>query len=203
MANTQSITSEQKTTGQKAVSTGAKAVGTKASSGVANSMRQIRIAKVTLNIGAGKSEEHLKKGVKLLETLGAPIKPVKTVTQKRIPGWGLRPGLAIGCMVTVRREMAEKLLKRLLFAKGNRLPASCFDTQGSFSFGIPEYIEIEGMEYDPELKIMGLEVAVTLDRPGYRVKVRKIRPTPVGLGHRVTKEEAAVFIADRFHVEVF
>ncbi len=195
MANTQSNSSVQKTVGQKSASSGA--------AGLANVMRKIRVAKVTLNIGAGKSEEHLKKGLKLLETLGAPIKPVKTVTQKRIPGWGLRPGLAIGCMVTVRGEHAEKLLKRLLVAKTNRLPASCFDTQGSFSFGIPEYIEIEGMEYDPELKIMGLEVAVTLNRAGYRVKARKIKPTSVGLKHRVSKEEAAAFIASRFNVEVF
>src|SRR3989338_9851958 len=102
-----------------------------------NIMRNIRIAKVTLNIGAGKNEDHLKKGLKLLEKL-APTAPIKTMTSKRIPGWGLRPGLVIGCKATVRKNPQE-LLKRMLAAKRNTLSARNFDSQGNFSFGIPEY----------------------------------------------------------------
>ena len=166
-----------------------------------NPMRQIRIAKVTLNVGAGKNEDMLSKGLKLLAKLSNGVAPVKAITQKRIPGWGLRPGLAIGCKVTIRSN-TEDLLKRLLVAKTNRLPASCFDTQGSFSFGVPEYIDVAGLEYDPDLKIMGFEVAVTLVRPGYRVKNRKIRPTPVGAAHLITKEEAMAFAREKLGVEV-
>ena len=152
-----------------------------------NIMRKIRIAKITLNIGAGKNEEALKKGLKLLEKISS-IKPVKTVTKRRIPGWGLRPGLEIGGKVTVRKN-GELLLKRLLVAKENK-----FDERGNFAFGVPEYIDIEGLEYDPELKILGLEVAVTLQRPGYRVKVRKVKSAPVGKHHQITKEEAIDFV---------
>lgn len=162
-------------------------------------MRTIKIAKVTLNIGAGKNEEHLKKGLKLLEKL-APSAPVKTITSKRIPGWGLRPGLAIGCKVTVRKN-AEALLKRLLAAKKMILSSKNFDTQGNFSFGIPEYIDIAGLEYDPDLKILGLEVAVTLERPGFRIKRRKVKMTPVGKEHRLTKEDAIKFV-QKLGVEV-
>ena len=54
-----------------------------------NSMRQLRVAKVTLNIGAGKSTEKLEKGLKLLKAVTG-IPPVKTFTNKRIPSWGLR-----------------------------------------------------------------------------------------------------------------
>ncbi|MBI2573218.1 50S ribosomal protein L5 [Candidatus Woesearchaeota archaeon] len=157
-----------------------------------NPMREIRITKLTLNVGAGKNEDHLKKGLKLLEKL-SPLKPVKTTTSKRIPGWGLRPGLAIGCKVTVRKG-AKELLKRLVVAKENTLLARNFDAQGSFSFGVPEYIDIEGLEYDPELKIMGLEVAVTLERPGYSVKKRKIHTSLVGKKHIITKQEAIAFV---------
>ncbi len=152
----------------------------------------IKIAQITLNVGAGKNEDMLKKGMKLLQML-APVKPVKTFTSKRIPSWGLRPGLAIGCKVTVRKD-TEKLLKRLLVAKENILKAKNFDKQGNFSFGIPEYIDIEGLEYDPELKIMGLEAAVTLERPGYRVKKRTQKPAKVGKSHQITKEEAIEFV---------
>ena len=157
-----------------------------------NRMKEIYIEKVTLNIGAGKNEELLKKGLKLLQKL-APLTPVKTFTKKRIPGWGLRPGLAIGCKVTVRKQCQE-LLRKLLVAKENSLKANSFDNNGNFSFGVPEYIDIEGLEYDPELKIIGLEVAVTLERPGFRVKKRKIKPGDLGRNHKVTREEAIAFV---------
>jgi len=159
---------------------------------VENPMRKIKITKITLNIGAGKDEAVLKKGLKLLQKL-SPLTPVKTVTQKRIPGWGLRPGLAIGCKVTVRND-TEDLLQRLLAAKGNTLKEKNFDEKGNFSFGVPEYIDIKGLEYDPDLKIMGLEVAVTLERPGYRVKQRKYLSKSLGKNHIINKEEAIAFV---------
>lgn len=157
-----------------------------------NQMRTIHIEKITLNIGAGKNEELLKKGLKLLQKITSCV-PVKTFTRKRIPGWGLRPGLAIGCKVTVRED-CQKLLKRLMAAKENTLSTRNFDHKGNFSFGVPEYIDIEGLDYDPELKIMGLEVAVTLERPGYRVKKRKIKPVSLGRLHQISKEEAIAFV---------
>jgi large subunit ribosomal protein L5 len=165
-----------------------------------NPMKQIKIAKVTLNIGAGKSEDMMNRGIKLLQKL-SPLNPVKTTTSKRIPGWGLRPGLAIGCKVTIRKN-PEALLKRLLAAKENILLEKNFDDNGNFSFGVPEYIDIEGLEYDPELKIMGLEVAVTLERPGYRIKRRKIRSTKIGGHHGVTKQDAMNYAKQALGVEV-
>ena len=162
-------------------------------------MKNVRIAKITLNIGVSKSEEMMKKGLKLLQKI-TPISPVKTTTQKRIPGWGLRPGLNIGCKVTVRKD-TQVLLKRLFVAKENILSNSNFDDQGNFSFGIPEYIDIDGLEYDPELKILGLEVAVTLERPGFRVKNRKLKSTKVGKSHLITKDEAVAFV-QKMGVEV-
>ena len=164
-----------------------------------NPLRQIKVKKITLNIGAGKNEDMLKKGLKLFEKL-SPVKPVKTVTKRRIPGWGLRPGLAIGCKVTIRKN-AEELLKRLLVAKENILSLKNFDAQGNLSFGIPEYIDIEGLEYDPDLKILGLEVAVTLERPGFRIKRRAIRRAKIGKNHLITKEEAVAFIK-KMNIEV-
>ena len=164
-----------------------------------NPLKGIRITKLTLNIGVGKSEDMLKKGIKLLKKL-SPLTPVKTISKKRIPAWGLRPGLVIGCKVTVRKD-AKELLKRLLVAKENILLRKNFDNNGNFSFGVPEYIDIEGLEYDPDLKIMGLEAAVTLERPGYRVKHRRIKTTAVGKKQLVTKEDAITFV-ENLGVEV-
>ncbi|MEK6950995.1 MAG: 50S ribosomal protein L5 [Nanoarchaeota archaeon] len=158
-----------------------------------NHLRKITIAKVTLNLGAGKNEDLLKRGLVLLQKLVPEQAPVKTMTHKRIPGWGLRPGLAIGAKVTVRRNTKE-FLKRLLAAKQNMLASSNFDRSGNVSFGIPEYIDIPGLEYDPDLKILGLEVAVTLERPGFRVKQRRQRPSFIGKAQRISQQEAISFI---------
>ncbi len=163
-------------------------------------MKELRIDKVTLNIGAGKNEDMLKKGLKLLQKI-VPLTPVKTVTKKRIPTWSLRPGLEIGAKVTVRKD-ADRLLKRLLAAKEFKLSAQNFDNHGNFAFGIPEYIDIGELEYDPELKIMGLEVAVTLERRGYRVKRRAVKSAKVGKNHQITKDEAILFVREKLGVEV-
>jgi large subunit ribosomal protein L5 len=165
-----------------------------------NVMRGIKVSKITLNIGAGKNEEMLKRAIKLLSKI-SPIKPVQTVTQKRIPGWALRPGLAIGAKATIRKG-AKEVLAKLLASRNNTLLKKNFDAQGNFSFGVAEYIDIPGLEYDPELKIMGLEVAVTLERAGFRLKKRNINPKKIGKTHLITKEDAINFAVDTLGVQV-
>ena len=126
-----------------------------------NKMREIRIGKVTLNFGAGKDQALLSKGVELLELItGVP--PIKTKTMKRLAAWGLRPGLPIGCKITLRGEKARELLERLVAARENSLGEACFDDCGNISFGIREYIDIPRVKYDPKLGILGLQVSVTL-----------------------------------------
>ena len=95
-----------------------------------NAMRNIGVEKVTLNIGAGKNPERLDKGVKLIAAITGR-KPIKTITNKRIPAWGLRPGLPIGCKVTLRNKDADEILKRLLEGAERNLKNSQFDNEGN------------------------------------------------------------------------
>ena len=81
-----------------------------------NVMRNIEIEKLTLNVGAGKDQVVLNKGIKLIKSITG-VNPVKTVTMKRIPTWGLRPGLPVGCKITLRGKSAVNLVPRLLDAK--------------------------------------------------------------------------------------
>ncbi len=164
-------------------------------------MKQIKVGKVTLNIGTGKDQARLEKGMKLLKSITG-INPVKTITNKRIQEWGIRPGLPIGCKITLRKGKAEYLLKRMLEAKGKRLEKSQFDDYGNLSFGINEYIDIPEVKYDLEIGIMGLEICVTLERPGYRIKKRKIMKKKLPLKHQIKKEEAIKFMEDNFKVEI-
>ncbi len=163
-------------------------------------MKQLRIEKLTLNIGAGKNQEILKKGVKLLKNITSGT-PVTTKTQKRIPTWGLRPGLPIGCKITLRKGKALELLPRLLDAKANQLKEQNFDSNGNLSFGIHEYIDINGVKYDPEIGIIGLQVCVTLERPGFRIKRRKDKKSPAKK-HKITRDESISFFKETFKLKV-
>ena len=163
--------------------------------------RKIKIEKVTLNIGAGKNTALLEKGIKLLKNI-TNVNPVKTVTQKRIPAWGLRPGLPIGCKITLRKNAASDVLGRLLHAKNFTLKESQFDDNGNVAFGIHEYIDIPSVKYDPEIGIIGLEVCITLERPGFRIKKRRALTKKIPERHKITKEDAISFMKDQFKVKI-
>ena len=166
-----------------------------------NSMRQISVEKVTLNIGAGKDQTKLEKGLRLIGDITG-YKPVKTFTKKRIQEWGLRPGLPIGCKLTLRKERALDLLKRLLEAKDNTLYVSNVDNEGNVSFGINEYIDIPGVKYNPDIGIMGLQVCITLKRSGFRIKHRAIKRCIIPRKHRIKKEEAIDFLKNTFNLKM-
>lgn len=155
---------------------------------VQNKMKAIRIEKITLNIGAGTEAENVDRAALLLNRItGAKV--VKTVATKRIAAWKLRLGLPVGAMVTIRGKKATELLKLLLQAVSSKIKKTSF-TKNGFSFGIKEYIEIPSVKYDPKIGIIGLEVAVSLARPGFRVKHRKIKPGKIHYKHEISPEEA-------------
>ena len=164
-------------------------------------MRDLRIEKITLNIGTGKEQAKLDKAIALLEKISSE-KPVKTITNKRIPEWGLRPGLPIGCKLTLRKVKAINLLGNLLNANYNILRQNNFDNEGNISFGIPEYIDIPGIKYDPNIGIIGLQVSITLQRAGWRIKSRKIKQRAIPVSQRIKKEEAIEFMKGKFNITI-
>ncbi len=164
-------------------------------------MRQIKIEKLTLNIGTGGPGDKLEKALKLLKKI-ANMTPVKTKTKKRIPTWGIRPNLEIGAKVTIRGKKAEEILKRLLVAKKNRLSKRKFDKFGNLSFGVEEYISVPSVEYDASIGIIGFECAVSLKRNGYRVARRRIMPSPISSHHRITQEESMQFMKEEFNITI-
>ncbi|MDD5651575.1 MAG: 50S ribosomal protein L5 [Candidatus Nanoarchaeia archaeon] len=166
-----------------------------------NVMKNIRIEKVTLNIGAGGPGDKLDKSAKLLTYITGK-KPVQTETMERIPTWNVRPHLKLASKITIRKKEAHDLLKRLLKAVGNKLSDRKFDNYGNFSFGIPEYIDVDGIEYNAQLGMFGFDVAVTLERPGFRIKKRKLLNKKIPTKNKITKQEAMDFIRKEFNVKV-
>jgi len=165
-----------------------------------NPMRQVRLDKVTLNMGVGESGPPLEKGRKILEALTG--KKVVITKARRRSTFGVPKGKNIGVKVTLRGQDAKEFLERAFKSLDGILKPACFDTSGSFSFGIQEYISIPGAKYDPEVGILGLDVAVTLTRPGFRVSKRMIKPKKIGKGHRISSEDAVAWVEKEFSVEV-
>lgn len=163
-----------------------------------NKMREIEIEKVVLSIG-GVADE-LDKGTRLLELI-TERKAIKTLSKKRIPSFGIRPGLEIGCKVTLRGKKAKEVLIRLLKSIDNKIAKKQIDDE-DFSFGIEEYIEIPGLEYQRDLGMRGLSVTVVFKRKGKRVKLKKIKRGKIPKRQRVTREEIIEFLKNKFKVEI-
>lgn len=166
-----------------------------------NIMRKIIVDKLTLNIGVGKDQVKLEKAEKLLKKLTG-IAPVRTKTDKRIAAWGLRPGLPIGCKLTLRGSKALEMIPRVLFATDMKLGRNNFDDHGNISFGIKEYIDVKDAKYDPEIGSMGLQATITLKRPGFRIKDRKLLKRKIPKKHKISRDEAIDFMIKNFGVKI-
>ena len=105
-------------------------------------------------------------------------------------------------MVTVRGEETGPLIEKLLTAREKKLQGSSFDPRGSVSFGIREHIEIPGIRYDPTIGILGMNVSVLLERPGFAVGRRNRRTSRVGSTHLVSRDEAMQYFRDNFGVTI-
>jgi len=164
-------------------------------------MLKPKIEKVVVNLNVGKSGEPLEKASKVLKEL-TEQNPVKTKAKKTIRDFGIRQGEPIAAVVTLRKQKAINFLKRVLPVIENKISLSSFDKQGNFAFGIKEHIEIAGVKYDPDVGIFGMDVSVTMSRPGYRVKHRRKEKANIGPKHVLTPEESVVFIKNTLGVEV-
>lgn len=159
-----------------------------------NAMRRIKIEKVVVSCGATGAD--LEKAKKLLELI-TQRKAQKIASSKRIPDFGVRPELEVGTRITVRNEEALTLLRQLLGAVENTIRKKSV-SQNHFSFGIEEYIEIPGIDYQREIGIRGLNVTVDFARAGFRVKRKKIKFGYVPKKQYVTPQEIISYMEDQF-----
>ena len=167
----------------------------------AGPMRQIRLEKIVLNMGVGRSGDAIEAAKRALAHITGK-KPCARGARETQRDFGVRKGEPIGAMVTVRGSDAAGLAGRLFEAKGNQVAGRAFDDFGNFSFGIGEHIDIPGVKYDPGIGILGLDVAVALARPGYGIRKRSKHKARVGRRHRITAAEARDYVSVRFGVAI-
>lgn len=164
-------------------------------------MLRPKIEKVVVNISVGKSGEPLEKATKVLKEITGQT-PCKRKAKDSIRDFNIRKGESIACIVTLRKEKALEFLNKALPVVDKKLSARSFDKQGNFSFGLKEHIELPGVKYDPDVGIFGMDVCVSMIRPGYRVKSRRKQKGKIGSKHVLTPEESMTFARETFGVEI-
>ncbi len=161
-----------------------------------NSLREIKIEKIVFSIGG--TGDYLEKGFKLLQLL-SDKKPAKMQTRKRIPSFGIRPKLEVGAVVTIRKNIND-VLRKILAAEDNTFRKKQI-SENNFSFGVKEYIEIPGMEYQRDIGIMGFDVTIVFKRAGRRVKLKKIKRGKIPKRQIISPQEIIKFMEDNFQTK--
>lgn len=166
-----------------------------------NVMFTPRVEKVTVHMSVGESGKKLSNAEMIMEKITGQ-KPVKTVAKRTLPGFNIKKGESMGCKVTLRGDNAEKFLQTALNIIEKSIDSSRFDSNGNFAFGIEEHTDFPGMEYDPEIGIYGMDVIVSVERPGYRIKRRKAQQQKIPSGHKLTKDDSIAYVSKNYGVEV-
>jgi len=134
--------------------------------GYSNVMQVPRIEKIVVNVGLGEGS----KNPKLLESIVAELeliagqKAVVTKARKAISNFGIRQGMPIGAMVTLRGSRMWEFYDRLVNIAVPRvrdfrgLPTRSFDGRGNYTLGIKEQLIFPEIEYDKVQQIHGMDI---------------------------------------------
>jgi len=166
-----------------------------------NPMKKPIVYKVVVHLGVGESGTKLNNAIKVLEAITGQ-KPTRTFAKKTRPAFGIKKGEPIGCKVTLRNKKADNFLKNALNIINYTLYDDQFDNTGNFSFGIEEHLGFPNMKYDPAIGIFGMDVVVSIERPGLRVKERRIKQGTIPRSHRVNMDEAVNFAKYQLGIKV-
>ncbi|HEX7050720.1 MAG TPA: 50S ribosomal protein L5 [Longimicrobiales bacterium] len=127
-----------------------------------------RLDKIVVNVGVGEAPRNPKLLDAAVEELTRITgqKPVVTRARKAISNFGIRQGMPIGTMVTLRRERMYEFFDRLVNVAIPRirdfrgLPTRSFDGRGNYTLGIKEQMIFPEIDYDRVQKIHGMDIVI-------------------------------------------
>ena len=126
-----------------------------------------RIEKIVINMGVPATVEKgaLEDAVKELTAITGR-KPVINIAKKSVANFKLRQGQAIGCRVTLRREVMYEFFDRLVAAALPRIrdfrgiSPRQFDGRGSYSLGLPDQTIFPEIELDKIKRNQGMDITI-------------------------------------------
>lgn len=135
-----------------------------------NKLALPRLRKIVVNMGVGSAiteKKHLEDAVAAMEQITGQ-KPVVTKARKAISGFKLREGLAIGCMVTLRRQRMYEFFDRLISIALPRVrdfrgvSRKAFDGHGNYSLGLTEQLVFPELNPDKFTRPQGMNISFVI-----------------------------------------
>jgi len=132
-----------------------------------------RLEKIVMNAGIGEGKDN----PKLIESAANELavitgqKPVITKARRSISNFGLREGMPIGAMVTLRAPRMYEFLDRFISTAVPRVrdfrgfKSRGFDGRGNYTVGIKEQMVFAEINYDDIAKIHGLNITFVTSTP--------------------------------------
>jgi large subunit ribosomal protein L5 len=132
-------------------------------------MQVPKVTKVTVNMGVGEAAQD----AKVLEEASGQLglitgqKPQVRRARKSVANFKIRTGMPVGIRVTLRGERMYELLDRLTSIALPRIrdfrgiPATGFDGQGNYSFGLKEQSIFPEIDYDKIDRSRGMDICIT------------------------------------------
>ncbi|MBX6363534.1 MAG: 50S ribosomal protein L5 [Gemmatimonadetes bacterium] len=136
--------------------------------GFTNPFQVPRLEKIVLNVGAGEAAKNPKLLESIVEELAAITgqRPVVTRARKAISNFGIRQGMPVGVMVTLRGARMYEFLDRLINVAIPRIrdfrgvSSRAFDGRGNYTLGIKEQLIFPEIEYDKVNQIHGMDIVM-------------------------------------------
>lgn len=135
--------------------------------GYKNPLQIPRIEKIVVNMGVSASKEKgaLEEAVKDMTAITGR-KPVVNKARKSIANFKLREGMAVGCRVTLRRQVMFEFLDRLVTTALPRIrdfrgvSSRQFDGRGTYSLGLPDQSIFPEIELDKVKFTQGMDITI-------------------------------------------
>jgi large subunit ribosomal protein L5 len=121
---------------------------------------------VSVSLEKGSLEEAAKE-----LTMISGRKPVLTISRKSIANFKLRKGQAVGCKVTLRRQVMYEFFDRLVTSALPRIrdfrgvSPRQFDGRGTYSLGISDQTIFPEIELDKIKRTQGMDVIIVTSAP--------------------------------------
>lgn len=127
-----------------------------------------KVTKIIINRGLGEAAQNSKALENSIQelTLITGQKPIITRAKKSIAGFKIRDHVAIGLMVTLRKDKMYDFLNKLINLALPRIRdfrgihSKSFDGRGNYNLGIQEQLIFPEIEYDNIDKIRGIDIAI-------------------------------------------
>ncbi len=133
-----------------------------------NIMQVPKLKTIVLNVGMGQAIQNIKLLDGAVKELGVITgqKSVITRAKKSIASFKLRQGMPIGCKVTLRGKRMYEFLDKFISIALPRIrdfrgvPATAFDGNGNYAYGIKEQIIFPEINHDKVVSIYGMDVVI-------------------------------------------